>query len=237
MNLNFERLCPSFDCFRFGLEECCVSLWLPWHRSSDAQVTGPAHVMQVAFRFYKLAEKLGIRSGDEPAYSISSLMRAIPFEMLQDIVNVTPIDEVAACVELLYEAMTGIERVSGVPCLGPFAYACSMLQSKVVESEGEEQLGKIVRWMFKHLPDGYKPALNIAHNINLSHPVNVSSIPDSMLDSLGNPIDKEQYTTFWSLQHSLYDGGVLHDGDKWSLCMKQIDCVLKACSGPTQVRK
>lgn len=191
--------------------------------------------MQIAFRFYKLAEKLQVRSGDEPAYSIATLIRAVPFEMLQDIVHVTHIDEVAACVEVLYEAMSGIERVSGVQCLGPFANACSVLQSKVVGSEGEGQLGTIVRWMFKHLPDGYKPALNVGHNINMSHPVNVAAVPESMLDSLGNPVDKEQYSTFWSLQHSLYDVNVLYDGDKWGQCMQQIECVLKACSGPTQV--
>lgn len=192
--------------------------------------------MQIAFRFYKLADRLGIRSGDEPAYSFATLIRAIPFEMLQDIVNVTHIDEVAACVEVLYEAMSGIERVAGVPCLGPFAHACSMLQSKVVESEGEEQLGKIVRWMFMHLPDAYKPALNVGHNINMSHPVNIAPVPDKMVDSLGNPVDRDQYTSFWSLQHSLYDVNVLYDGDKWGQCMQQIECVLKACSGPTQVR-
>lgn len=194
-------------------------------------------LLQIAFRFYKLAEKFGVKPGDEPSSSISSLMRAIPFEMLQDIVNVTPIDEVPECVEVLYEAMSGIERVSGVACLGPFAHACSLLRSKVVGSEGEEQLGKIMRWMFKHFPDGYKPALNVAHNVNLTHPVNIATISDSALDSLGNPIDKEQYTNFWSLQHSLYDASVLYDGDKWGLCMQQIESVLKACSGPTQVRR
>eukprot|EP00892_Ulva_mutabilis_P010514 jgi/Ulvmu1/7835/UM004_0065.1 len=155
--------------------------------------------------------------------------------MLQDVVNVTHIDDIAACVDLLYESMSGIERVTGVQCLGPFANACSVLQSKVVETEGEGQLGKIVRWMFKHLPDGYKPALNVGHNINMSHPVNIAAVPDSMLDSLGNPVDKEQYITFWSLQHSLYDVNVLYDGDKWGQCTQQIECVLKACSGPTQV--
>lgn len=194
-----------------------------------------SHALQVAFGFYKLIENSGIKQGDEPGYSFASLIRALPFEMLQEIVSITPIDEVADCVEVLYEAMSGIERVNGVPCLGPFAYACSMLQSKVVESEGEEQLGRIVRWMFRHLPDGYKPALNIAHNINMSHPVAIGSVEDSMLDSLGNPVDKEQYNTFWTLQHSLYDGSVLYDGDKWVQCVQQIECVLKACSGPTQV--
>jgi hypothetical protein len=109
------------------------------------------------------------------------------------------------------------------------------VQALVVESEGAEQLGRISRWMLKHLPATYKPAANIGFAINTAHPVRVDEVPPNTTDSLGNAVDTERYTSFWSLQSIMYDADVLKDGNKWAQCVERIECVLAACSGPTQV--
>ena len=104
-----------------------------------------------------------------------------------------------------------------------------------MESEGAEQLGRISRWMLKHLPANYKPAANIGFAVNTAHPVRIVEVPPNATDSLGDSVDADRYSKFWSLQSSLYDADVLKDGNKWALCVERIECVLTACSGPTQV--
>lgn len=122
----------------------------------------------------------------------------------------------------------------------PYGYACGFtqnctLQALVVESEGAEQLGRISRWMLKHLPTSYKPAANIGFAINTAHPVRVAEVPDNSTDSLGNAVDAARYASFWNLQSSMYDADVLKDGNKWAQCVERMECALTACSGPTQV--
>lgn len=89
--------------------------------------------------------------------------------------------------------------------------------------------------MLQHLPANYKPAANIGFAVNSGHPVRVAEVAPNTADSLGNAVDASRYTTFWSLQASMYDADVLKDGNKWALCVERIECVLTACSGPTQV--
>jgi hypothetical protein len=158
--------------------------------------------------------------------------------MMCDIVHVTPVLEVTACTDVLQRSMEEysdftLQRTAEIMA---FSQACLALQALVVDSDGEEQLGRVIRWMAQHLPVSHRPAANIAFSLNTGHPVRVLDVPEGAVDSLGNAVDHDHYTTFWRLQTSLYDPEVLQSGDKWAECVKRIECVLASCVEPPQVR-
>lgn len=81
-------------------------------------------MIQVAF---KLGDVAKAREKSQDA-TISSLLRALPFEMMCDIVNVTPALEVSVCTDVLQQAMVDITSVEVQACKEAFSQACMALQ-------------------------------------------------------------------------------------------------------------
>jgi hypothetical protein len=62
--------------------------------------------------------------------TISYLVRALPYQMMCDIVHITPALEVAGCTDVLQQAMADITSVDIQPCKEAFCAACMALQAR-----------------------------------------------------------------------------------------------------------
>ena len=115
------------------LHVCSVLLWHikclapdTVHEHRFARSRADDSTLQVAFKFADAAKALE-KSQDA---TISGLLRTLPFEMMCDIVNVTPALEVDACTTVLQQAMADIRSVENAACIQAFSQACTALQAR-----------------------------------------------------------------------------------------------------------
>lgn len=137
--MQFRHLCPSLGLLHlvYASERIVVlvtcsglSRRKSGDRNRDSRSTATVLFLQVAFKFGDAAKALE-KSDDT---TISSLLKALPFEMMCDIVNVTPALEVEACTDVLQQAMGHVSLVQTQACTSAFSQACMALQVRVSSS-------------------------------------------------------------------------------------------------------
>ena len=153
----------------------------------------------------------------------------------------------ASCVEILVESMTNEE------CHGMLAYldsrlmqfksaalfprshltllrTCTLLMRRLSKSRDASLCGRVLLFLAKFLPLTERSGVN---NLGLFHTENKTPIEDvapDALDAEGNPIDKNFYYTFWSLQKWFADPPSALAPSKWAEASSALRKVLDVFS-------